>query len=124
MKRFRMGMLDTEPENRDAVVNTDVQHDSITEKETDEFNAMMSLSSQSITQISKDQQNRMAENKRRAEEKRHSRLMQNISHSDYPCSNESSNILADLNPMSHETYEVNQKNLELLDIDTFLGSLP
>ena len=123
MKRFRMGMLDTELEIQEDIVNMDAPFDNITERETDEFSTVLSLPSQLVTHISEDKQNRMAENKRKAEEKRKSRWMQNSNLND-PCSNESptSKILPKLNAtMGTEKSEI---TAELLDVDMFLENLP
>ncbi|XP_046438773.1 TIMELESS-interacting protein-like [Daphnia pulex] len=131
MKRFRMGMLDTEQEIEETLENTDAQFDNITERGTDVFSTVMSRPSQSLTHISEDQQSRMAENKRKAEEKRKSRLMLNTSNLNDTCSNESftSKILPELNAtvdtvISETTAETNENNSEILDIDMFLENLP
>ncbi len=131
MKRFRMGMLDTEQEIQETLVNTDAQFDNISERQTDVFSSVVSLPLQSVTHISEDQQSRMAENKRKAEEKRKSRLMQNTSNLNDTCSNKSftSKILSELNAtmgteISETTAETNENNSEILDVDMFLENLP
>jgi hypothetical protein len=124
-----MGMLDTEQEIEETLVNTDAQFDNITEREADVFSTVVSRPSQSATGISEDQQSRMAENKRKAEEKRKSRLMLNTSNLNDTCSNETSKILPELNAtmgtvISETTAETDENNSEILDVDMFLENLP
>jgi hypothetical protein len=71
----------------------------------------------------------MAENKRKAEEKRKSRLMLNTSNLNDTCSNETSTILPELNAtmdtvISETTAETDENNSEILDVDMFLENLP
>jgi hypothetical protein len=124
-----MGMLDTEQEIEETLVNTDAQFDNITERGADVFSTVVSRPSQSVTHISEDQQSRMAENKRKAEEKRKSRLMLNTSNLNDTCSNETSTILPELNAtmdtvISETTAETDENNSEILDVDMFLENLP
>ncbi len=124
MKRFRMEMSRTESENEDDDTTTNELLDNTNKPpdNSDVFEAIMakSVATPAITQ---QQQNRMAENKRRAEEKRKSRLLLNTSQPSLePSSMECS--IADTEPevegVALEPVEVE----DILDVDMFLENLP
>nr|CAG4637250.1 EOG090X0AVC [Ceriodaphnia reticulata] len=78
LKRFRMEMTRTELETEDDINTNEFFNEIKKPDENDVFEAIMTNSSNVIAPaITEDQQNRMAENKQRAEEKRKSRMLCN-----------------------------------------------
>ena len=118
MKRFRMDIGGIELEKEDEPITTNTLFDNTnTPENIDPFEAIMetSLNLQQNPKITQDQQNRMAENKRKAEEKRASRLLLNMSQSHSEPFIDNSSTTSDMNV---------EKDEEVLDIDMFLEKLP
>ena len=131
MKRFRMDITgnESEKEDEDTTTNTLFDNTNINRTENnDAFEAFMtnSLNLQQTPKITQDQQNRMVENKRKAEEKRKSRML-NIaqSHLETHSIDDSTTVLSHANLSElDETLKSPENDNEILDVDTFLEHLP
>ncbi|XP_057371981.1 TIMELESS-interacting protein-like [Daphnia carinata] len=129
MKKFRMEESEIEAMVEESVINTDSQFDNIMEQATKECSTVFSQPSQSVmrTTVTEDQQLRMAENKRRAEERRKSKLLQNSLLCSDQCQSEKSPsevLTTSEQPKDNHITEIAEDSSELLDVDTFLENLP
>ncbi|KAK4004390.1 TIMELESS-interacting protein [Daphnia magna] len=129
MKKFRMEESEIEATAEENLINTDVQFDNIMEQTTKECSTVFPQPSQSVLQttVTEDQQLRMAENKKKAEEKRKSKLLQNSSLCSDQCQNEKSSSEVFTNSeqtKDNRIAEMVEDSSELLDVDMFLENLP
>ena len=118
MKKLRMGMLDTETEvtNGDSNFDPPVDNEIPAKDVFDDLLAHYSKPAASSPSLTSEQLERMAENRRRAQEKRKSQMSQSLN-SSISSADQSSHTLP-------KVTETDGDQEQLMDIDSMLEDLP